>query len=55
MLAEARPRAGGCPRRCGHPWGGYHGVFADPDGHRWEVAHNPFWPLTEDGRAELPD
>ncbi len=24
-------------------WGGYHGYFADPDGHLWEVAHNPFF------------
>ena len=31
-------------------WGGYSGYFADPDGHLWEVAWNPFSPLTEDGR-----
>ncbi|MGE0563647.1 MAG: VOC family protein [Pseudolabrys sp.] len=36
-------------------WGGYAGYFADPDGHLWEIAHNPFWPLTEDGRAQIPD
>ena len=36
------------------PWGGYSGYFADPDGHAWEVAHNPFWPLGEDGLPELP-
>lgn len=30
-------------------WGGYHGYFADPDGHIWEVAHNPFSPLSKDG------
>lgn len=36
-------------------WGGYSGCFADPDGHLWEVAHNPFWPLTGDGRVLLPD
>ncbi|WP_299676883.1 VOC family protein [uncultured Roseobacter sp.] len=30
-------------------WGGYHGYFADPDGHIWEIAHNPFSPLREDG------
>jgi uncharacterized protein len=35
-------------------WGGYHGYFADPDGHAWEVAHNPFWPLGSDGRPQLP-
>lgn len=36
-------------------WGGYSGYFADPDGHLWEVAHNPFWPLAPDGRLQLPD
>src|SRR4029077_3064368 len=36
-------------------WGGYNGYFADPDGHLWEVAHNPFWPIGEDGRPALPD
>ncbi len=30
-------------------WGGYSGYFADPDGHVWELAMNPFWPLNEDG------
>jgi predicted lactoylglutathione lyase len=35
-------------------WGGYNGFFADPDGHVWEIAYNPSWPLTEDGRIELP-
>jgi uncharacterized protein len=35
-------------------WGGYHGYFADPDGHAWEVAHNPFWPLDADGLPQLP-
>lgn len=28
-------------------WGGYHGYFADPDGHIWEIAHNPFSPLRD--------
>lgn len=37
------------------PWGGYAGYFADPDGHLWEVAYNPGFPLTEDGRLTLPD
>jgi uncharacterized protein len=31
-------------------WGGYSGYVADPDGHVWEFAHNPFWPLDADGR-----
>ena len=35
-------------------WGGYSGYFADPDGHLWEVAHNPFAELTGDGRLNLP-
>lgn len=30
-------------------WGGHHGFFADPEGHIWEVAHNPFSPLDTDG------
>ncbi len=35
-------------------WGGYSGYFADPDGHLWEIAHNPFWPLDDTGRVLLP-
>ena len=35
-------------------WGGYSGYFADLDGHLWEVAHNPFFPLDRAGRIELP-
>lgn len=35
-------------------WGGYQGYFVDPDGHYWEVAHNPFWPLGPDGLPQLP-
>jgi len=34
-------------------WGGYSGLFIDPDGHPWEVAHNPGWRLTEDGGVRL--
>jgi len=34
-------------------WGGYSGYFADPDGHAWELAYNPFWPLGEDGRPVI--
>jgi predicted lactoylglutathione lyase len=36
-------------------WGGYSGVFIDPDGHPWEVAHNPRWTIEEDGSITLPD
>jgi uncharacterized glyoxalase superfamily protein PhnB len=35
-------------------WGGYSGVFVDPEGHPWEVAHNPFWTIRDDGSVELP-
>ncbi len=34
-------------------WGGYSGYFADPDGHLWEVAYNPYFKLGADGRVEL--
>ncbi len=36
-------------------WGGYSGYFADPDGHPWEVAWNPNFPLADDGSITLPD
>jgi catechol 2,3-dioxygenase-like lactoylglutathione lyase family enzyme len=35
-------------------WGGYSGVFLDPDGHPWEIAHNPGWTLQDDGSVMLP-
>ncbi|WP_163576809.1 VOC family protein [Halomonas faecis] len=34
-------------------WGGYSGYFADPDGHLWEVAHNPYFPIDDQGNAWL--
>jgi uncharacterized protein len=54
VLAEAA-RAGATIPRYGAAtfWGGYSGVFIDPDGHPWEVAHNPAWTLHEDGRVTL--
>ena len=44
--------AGAAPLKAPEPvfWGGYSGYFADPDGHVWELAHNPFWPLDAEGR-----
>jgi predicted lactoylglutathione lyase len=54
VIEEAR-RAGGTIAR--EPaetfWGGYSGVFVDPDGHPWEVAHNPHWTLEADGSVRL--
>jgi uncharacterized protein len=54
VLEEAE-RAGGTIGRFGAEtfWGGYSGVFVDPDGHPWEVAHNPGWTITEDGATRL--
>jgi uncharacterized protein len=34
-------------------WGGYSGLFLDPDGHPWEIAHNPHWRLSENGGVSL--
>lgn len=36
-------------------WGGYSGYFADPDGHLWELAYNPFFPMDEQGHIQLPE
>jgi catechol 2,3-dioxygenase-like lactoylglutathione lyase family enzyme len=36
-------------------WGGRSGYFSDPDGHLWEVAHNPFWNLSDDGSVTIPE
>jgi len=54
VLEEAR-RAGAVIGRSGAEtfWGGYSGVFVDPDGHPWEIAHNPFWTITDDGLTLL--
>jgi hypothetical protein len=54
VLAEAE-RAGATIGRSGAEtfWGGYSGIFIDPDGHPWEVAHNPSWTITEDGATLL--
>jgi predicted lactoylglutathione lyase len=34
-------------------WGGYSSAFIDPEGHPWEIAHNPRWTLTDDGGVRL--
>ena len=54
VLAEAEA-AGATIARAGEPafWGGYTGVFLDPDGHPWEVAHNPGWVIGDDGSVRL--
>lgn len=54
VIAEARRAGAEIPREPGDTfWGGYSGVFIDPDGHPWEVAHNPDWHLEDDGSMNL--
>ena len=55
VIEQARA-AGGRIARAGAEtfWGGYSGVFCDPDGHPWEVAHNPRWTIADDGSVTLP-
>jgi predicted lactoylglutathione lyase len=54
VVAEAE-RAGAQVTRAPEKtfWGGYGGVFVDPDGHAWEVAHNPHWTIAEDGSTRI--
>jgi uncharacterized protein len=54
VLAEASAAGADITRPAGETfWGGYSGMFIDPDGHPWEVAHNPHWTLHEDGSVTL--
>jgi len=54
VLGEAAAAGATIARSGGETfWGGYSGVFVDPDGHPWEVAHNPHWTLGEDGSVRL--
>ncbi len=54
VIREAEAAGATIPRHGGETfWGGYSGVFVDPDGHPWEVAHNPGWTITEDGSVVL--
>jgi predicted lactoylglutathione lyase len=54
VIEEARA-AGATVGRAGAEtfWGGYSGLFVDPDGHPWEVAHNPHWGINPDGSVDL--
>jgi catechol 2,3-dioxygenase-like lactoylglutathione lyase family enzyme len=55
VIAEAETAGATIARRPAETfWGGYSGIFLDPDGHPWEVAHNPRWTLTADGSVRLP-
>ena len=56
VIAEAEAAGAEIPRHGAATfWGGYSGVFVDPEGHPWEVAHNPRWELREDGSVILPE
>ena len=54
VIEQARAAGGAVVREPGETfWGGYSGVFLDPEGHPWEVAHNPGWTITADGSTLL--
>ncbi len=54
VIEEARTAGAEITREPGETfWGGYSGVFTDPDGHPWEVAHNPRWTIGEDGSVTI--
>jgi catechol 2,3-dioxygenase-like lactoylglutathione lyase family enzyme len=54
VAEEARAAGATIGREPGETfWGGYSAVFVDPDGHPWEVAHNPGWTLGPDGSVHL--
>ena len=54
VMAEAAAAGGIVGRKAGTTfWGGYSGVFVDPEGHPWEVAHNPGWTVAADGSVHL--
>ena len=53
-MSEAAGAGATITRRAGDTfWGGYSGVFLDPDGYPWEVAYNPHWQIGEDGSVAL--
>jgi len=53
-IAQAEAAGATIPRHGAETfWGGYSGVFVDPEGHPWEVAHNPHWTVHADGRTTL--
>jgi predicted lactoylglutathione lyase len=56
VIEQARAAGGAITREPAETfYGGYAGVFRDPDGHTWEVAHNPGFGLAADGSVVLPE
>ncbi len=55
LIEEARKAGATIAREPGPAfWGGHTAIFIDPEGHPWEVAHNPRWTVTDDGATVLP-
>jgi uncharacterized protein len=55
VIDEARGAGATIGREPGETfYGGYSGIFIDPDGYPWEVAHNPRWTIEKDGSVTLP-
>jgi len=55
VIEEARFAGATIGREPGETfYGGYSGIFIDPDGHPWEVAYNPAWTIEDDGSVRLP-
>jgi uncharacterized protein len=55
VIEEARKAGATIAREPGKAfWGGHTAIFIDPEGHPWEVAHNPRWKIADDGSVKLP-
>ena len=56
VIEQARTAGATIGREPGETfYGGYSGIFIDPDGHPWEVAYNPRWTIEDDGSVTLPE
>ena len=55
VIEQARAAGGRIVREGAETfWGGYSAAMVDPEGHAWEIAHNPRWTIHDDGSIELP-
>ena len=55
VIEQARAAGGTIAREpAERPWGGYSAIMIDPEGHPWEIAHNPRWTIADDGSTQLP-
>lgn len=55
VIEQARAAGGTIAREpAERPWGGYSAIMIDPEGHAWEIAHNPRWEIAADGSVKLP-